>query len=238
MKRTLSRAPGADHPPSTDESSDRRRRRRWPVPVAIMALAGIGVAATVAAAEPAEAPVERPVAEAEPATPVIRFVGDGMEDLGRFALAHAAGGVGGTIAPVQQAATTTTTQAPTTTTEAPTTTTEAPAPTAPPVTAPPVTAPPVTAPPTTAAPAPAPAVSNGSNWDALAQCESGGNWAINTGNGYYGGLQFSASSWRAVGGTGLPHEHSRETQIAMGERLRASQGWGAWPHCSSKLGLR
>lgn len=82
------------------------------------------------------------------------------------------------------------------------------------------------------------AVSNGSVWDALARCEAGGNWSINTGNGYYGGLQFSASSWRAVGGTGLPHQHTRETQIAMGERLRAAQGWGAWPACSRKLGLR
>lgn len=75
-------------------------------------------------------------------------------------------------------------------------------------------------------------------WDRLAKCESGGNWKINTGNGYYGGLQFSARSWRAVGGTGLPHQHSRETQIAMGKRLKAKQGWGAWPACSRKLGLR
>ena len=75
-------------------------------------------------------------------------------------------------------------------------------------------------------------------WDRLAQCEAGGNWAINTGNGYYGGLQFSAQSWHAVGGTGLPHQASRETQIAMGERLRAAQGWGAWPGCAAKLGLR
>ena len=89
-----------------------------------------------------------------------------------------------------------------------------------------------------AAAAPAPAVSNGSAWDALAACESGGNWGINTGNGYYGGLQFSLSSWRGVGGTGYPHEASRETQIAMGERLRASGGWGHWPSCSRKVGLR
>lgn len=75
-------------------------------------------------------------------------------------------------------------------------------------------------------------------WDRLARCESGGNWAINTGNGYYGGLQFSARSWRAVGGQGLPHHASRETQIAMGERLRRIQGWGAWPSCSRRLGLR
>jgi hypothetical protein len=75
-------------------------------------------------------------------------------------------------------------------------------------------------------------------WDRLAACESNGNWAANTGNGYYGGLQFSARSWAAVGGTGLPHQHSRATQIAMGERLRGIQGWGAWPACSRKLGLR
>jgi len=75
-------------------------------------------------------------------------------------------------------------------------------------------------------------------WDRLAECESGGNWSINTGNGYYGGIQFSLSSWRAVGGSGYPHHHSRETQIEMGERLKAQQGWGAWPACSRKLGLR
>jgi hypothetical protein len=75
-------------------------------------------------------------------------------------------------------------------------------------------------------------------WDALAECESGGNWAANTGNGYYGGLQFSASTWHSVGGTGLPHEHSRETQILMGQRLQARSGWGQWPACSRELGLR
>ena len=75
-------------------------------------------------------------------------------------------------------------------------------------------------------------------WDQLAKCESGGNWAINTGNGYYGGLQFSPSSWRAVGGSGLPHQASREEQIKRGKLLQASGGWGQWPSCSSKLGLR
>jgi LysM repeat protein len=80
-------------------------------------------------------------------------------------------------------------------------------------------------------------VAGGSVWDQLAQCESGGNWAINTGNGFYGGLQFTASSWRAVGGSGLPSDASREEQIARAESLRASQGWGAWPACSAKLGL-
>ena len=75
-------------------------------------------------------------------------------------------------------------------------------------------------------------------WDSLAQCESGGNWAINTGNGYYGGLQFSLSTWRAYGGAGYPHQASRETQIAVATRLRdANGGYGAWPACSAELGL-
>ncbi len=75
-------------------------------------------------------------------------------------------------------------------------------------------------------------------WDRLAQCESGGNWSINTGNGYYGGLQFSLSSWRAVGGSGYPHQASKTEQIARGEMLKARQGWGAWPACTIKLGIR
>jgi hypothetical protein len=75
-------------------------------------------------------------------------------------------------------------------------------------------------------------------WDRLAQCESGGNWSINTGNGYYGGLQFALSSWEWVGGTGYPHHASKETQIAMAERLLERQGWQAWPACSRQLGLR
>ncbi len=84
--------------------------------------------------------------------------------------------------------------------------------------------------------APANAAS-GSTWDALAQCESGGNWAINTGNGYYGGLQFTLSTWQANGGSGNPAAASRSAQIAVAERVLASQGWGAWPACSAKLGL-
>ena len=79
---------------------------------------------------------------------------------------------------------------------------------------------------------------SGSVWDKLAQCESGGNWSINTGNGYYGGLQFSLSTWRAYGGSGMPHQASREQQIAIAKKLQADAGWGAWPACSSKLGLR
>lgn len=75
-------------------------------------------------------------------------------------------------------------------------------------------------------------------WDRLAQCESGGNWAINTGNGYYGGLQFSLGTWQAYGGTGLPSNASRETQIAVATRLRdATGGYGSWPGCAAKLGL-
>jgi hypothetical protein len=91
-----------------------------------------------------------------------------------------------------------------------------------------------------AAPAPtAPASSAGGTvWDQLAQCESSGNWAINTGNGYYGGLQFSLQSWRGAGGSGNPANASREEQIRVAENLRSVQGWGAWPACSAKLGLR
>lgn len=81
------------------------------------------------------------------------------------------------------------------------------------------------------------APSSGSVWDQLARCESGGNWSINTGNGYYGGLQFSASSWRGVGGSGTANQASREEQIARAEMLKARQGWGAWPACAKKLGL-
>jgi LysM repeat protein len=84
----------------------------------------------------------------------------------------------------------------------------------------------------------APAVASGSVWDQLAQCGSGGNWAINTGNGFYGGLQFTISSWQAMGGSGLPSDASREEQIMRAEKLLAAQGWGAWPACTSALGLR
>jgi Transglycosylase-like domain len=134
---------------------------------------------------------------------------------------------------------TTTTAPPTTTTTAPPTTTT----TAPPTTT--TTEPPstTTTPPPAEDPAP-PSTGGGfgdpgdyATWDALADCESGGNWQANTGNGYYGGLQFSASTWQAVGGTGLPHEHSRETQIHFGQILQARSGWGQWPHCAAELGL-
>ena len=78
---------------------------------------------------------------------------------------------------------------------------------------------------------------SGSTWDALAQCESGGNWAINTGNGFSGGLQFTPSTWAAYGGTGAPENASREQQIAVAEKVQAGQGWGAWPSCAAQLGL-
>ncbi|MDT7799598.1 MAG: resuscitation-promoting factor RpfA [Actinomycetota bacterium] len=74
------------------------------------------------------------------------------------------------------------------------------------------------------------------NWDAIAQCESGGNWSINTGNGYYGGLQFTQSTWKAYGGTGSAQGASREQQIAVAERVLQGQGIGAWPVCGKKAG--
>ncbi len=74
-------------------------------------------------------------------------------------------------------------------------------------------------------------------WNLLAQCESGGNWSINTGNGYYGGLQFTLGSWHLVGGIGYPNQASPSEQISRAEALQVIQGWGAWPVCSAKLGL-
>jgi uncharacterized protein YabE (DUF348 family) len=87
--------------------------------------------------------------------------------------------------------------------------------------------------------APASNFASGSTvWDQLAQCESGGNWAANTGNGYYGGLQFNLSTWHSYGGSGYPNQNSRETQIAIATKVRdASGGYGAWPACSQSLGL-
>ncbi|WP_020664450.1 transglycosylase family protein [Amycolatopsis benzoatilytica] len=74
------------------------------------------------------------------------------------------------------------------------------------------------------------------NWDAIAQCESGGNWSTSTGNGYYGGLQFTQSTWKAYGGTGSPQGASRDQQIAVAERVLQGQGIGAWPVCGKKGG--
>jgi transglycosylase-like protein len=132
----------------------------------------------------------------------------------------------------QAATTTTTVPPPTTTTTAPPTTTT----TAPPTTT--STAPPVEVPPNLEGSGQLGDPYFEGSWDQLADCEAGGNWQINTGNGYYGGLQFSLSSWQAVGGQGYPHENSRETQIAMGQRLYESSGWGAWPACTAEFGWR
>lgn len=87
----------------------------------------------------------------------------------------------------------------------------------------------------------APAVGDGSVWDTIAQCEATGNWAINTGNGFSGGLQFTDSTWAAFGGTAYAPQAwqaSREQQIAVAEKVQAAQGWGAWPACTAKLGIR
>ncbi|MER5213371.1 transglycosylase family protein [Streptomyces sp. NPDC002838] len=76
-------------------------------------------------------------------------------------------------------------------------------------------------------------------WDRIAQCESGGNWHINTGNGYYGGLQFSGSTWRAYGGTAYAptaDQASKDQQIAVATKVQRAQGWGAWPTCSARAG--
>jgi hypothetical protein len=83
------------------------------------------------------------------------------------------------------------------------------------------------------------AAADGGVWDRIAQCESGGNWHINTGNGYYGGLQFSAGTWRAYGGTAYAptaDQASRSAQIAVATKVQHAQGWGAWPVCSGRAG--
>lgn len=87
---------------------------------------------------------------------------------------------------------------------------------------------------------PAPPSDREATWDQLAQCESGGNWAINTGNGFSGGLQFTDQTWNGFGGQEYaPRAYmaTREQQIAVAEKVQASQGWGAWPACTAKLGI-
>lgn len=86
----------------------------------------------------------------------------------------------------------------------------------------------------------APAVAEGSVWDTIAMCESTGNWAINTGNGFSGGLQFTDSTWQAFGGGAYAPQAwqaTREQQIDVAQRVQAAQGWGAWPACTAKLGI-
>ena len=107
----------------------------------------------------------------------------------------------------------------------------------------------LTSPPTTAAPTTTAATASSSTayddpsstqvWYDLADCESGGNWSIDSGNGYYGGLQFDRQTWRAFGGTKyapLPHQATRNEQIAVAERVRDSRGgYGAWPVCGARF---
>ncbi|MCW2550676.1 MAG: hypothetical protein JWR78_457 [Mycobacterium sp.] len=86
-----------------------------------------------------------------------------------------------------------------------------------------------------------PEVAQGDTWDALSRCEAGGNWAINTGNGFYGGVQFDQNTWERNGGLRYAQRAdlaTREEQIAIAEVTRARQGWGAWPVCSGRLGVR
>lgn len=81
-----------------------------------------------------------------------------------------------------------------------------------------------------------PANASSVNWDAIAKCESGGNWATNTGNGFYGGLQFTLGTWHANGGSGMPQNASRDQQISVAERVLATQGIHAWPVCGAHAG--
>lgn len=86
----------------------------------------------------------------------------------------------------------------------------------------------------------APVANAQSDWDRLAECESGGNWSINTGNGFYGGLQFMKATWDSMGGqqyAEYPHQATREQQIAVATELQQQAGWGQWPACSARLGL-
>ena len=83
-----------------------------------------------------------------------------------------------------------------------------------------------------------PAANAEPNWDAMAQCESGGNWSANTGNGFYGGLQFTPATWAANGGVGSPAAASREQQIYVARNVLRTQGIGAWPVCGGPIGVR
>jgi resuscitation-promoting factor RpfE len=109
-----------------------------------------------------------------------------------------------------------------------------PAPDAPPPPAPAAFDPNVPPPPGPDAPPPPPVRAYSVNWDAIAQCESGGNWSISTGNGFAGGLQFTSSTWHANGGSGSPSGASREEQIRVAENVLHSQGIGAWPVCGRR----
>lgn len=86
--------------------------------------------------------------------------------------------------------------------------------------------------------APATAATSDDPWYRLRMCESGGNYGINTGNGYYGAYQFDAGTWHAYGGKGLPHQNSKAEQDRIARKLYSARGWSPWPACSRKLGLR
>ena len=88
------------------------------------------------------------------------------------------------------------------------------------------------------APAPAPATVAGDVWAALRKCESGGRYDISTGNGFYGAYQFMLSTWRGLGYPGYPHEAPPAMQDEAAQKLQARSGWGQWPACSRRLGLR
>ncbi len=220
-------SPRTEHPPRPDDDSDRGKTARRAVAGGIAGIAllvgPVALANVVVPGNDKSDAVEASAAESETSLVALRRT-EAEADIAR---ANGQASFRTTTTPPPPTTTTTAPPPPptTTTTEAPTTTTtEAPLP----------------------AESPAPPDTGGgfgdpgdyATWDALADCESGGNWAANTGNGYYGGLQFSLSTWQAVGGSGLPSDHSRETQIHFGQVLQARSGWGQWPHCSAELGLR
>jgi Transglycosylase-like domain len=223
-----------DHPPSPEASARSSTARRAVIGGAAGVALLVGPVALANALVPDAGATSstRVEADGQGSTSLVALRQQQQASLVDTARAEALASVRTTTTAPPPPPTTTTTVPPTTTTTVPPTTT---------TTAPPVTEPP---PPPVEEPPPPPSSgafgdpNNYATWDALAECEASGNWAINTGNGYYGGLQFSLSSWQGVGGTGYPHENSREVQIEMGKRLQASSGWGAWPHCSSELGLR
>jgi hypothetical protein len=237
------------HPPSTNSSPSTARRALKTGVAALGAIAApIVLVATTAGGSGVlgtqqSVPAQRVIHTQDATTPV-RFL-DTAGAFGKGLATHLANGeLTGIQGLASDATTTTFPSAP----AAPALPAAAPAPPAPPAPTPPTrvaraaVATPVAAP----APAPTPSASglaygdpaDPATWDRLAQCEAGGNWARNSGNGYYGGLQFSASSWRGVGGTGLPSQNSRETQIEMGRRLQARSGWGQWPACTRRLHYR
>lgn len=96
---------------------------------------------------------------------------------------------------------------------------------------------PTATPTSTPTPEPQPIVITDDIWNKLADCESNNNWSIDTGNGYFGGLQFSQGAWESVGGTGNPAHASREEQIEKGKLLQQKRGWGVWGACAKQLGL-